>query len=87
MNRWVLIGIVLALVGGGVLFARKRQASNAAAAAAAVPKERVVPVTVATVAQKDVPIWLEGLGNARRRKLATVVNVEDSSSSLARSSA
>src|SRR5271155_4886242 len=64
VNRWVLLGIVLALVGGGVLFARKRQASNAAAAAAAVPKERVVPVTVATGVKKDVPIWREGLGHA-----------------------
>jgi multidrug efflux system membrane fusion protein len=70
VNRWVLIVIALVLIAGGVFFFRRRQASNAAAAAAAAPKDRVVPVTVATVAKKDVQIWLEGLGNAT--PLATV---------------
>jgi multidrug efflux system membrane fusion protein len=71
VNRWVMLLLGVAVVGGGFVAIRKRQATTAAtAAAAAAPKDRVVPVTVATVAKKDVPIWLEGLGNAT--PLATV---------------
>jgi multidrug efflux system membrane fusion protein len=70
VNRWVMVVIGIAVLGGGAFLFRQRQAANKAAAAAAVPKERVVPVTVATVVKKDVPIWLEGLGNAT--PLATV---------------
>ncbi len=69
VNRWVMVVLGLVVVAAGVVMARRKEASNAAAAAA-VPKERVVPVTVATVLKKDVPIWLEGLGNAT--PLATV---------------
>jgi multidrug efflux system membrane fusion protein len=62
-TRWVLI-----LVGVGVLgaaaFGLRARAKASAAAAAAPPPDRVIPVAVATVTQKDVAIWLEGLGNA-----------------------
>jgi multidrug efflux system membrane fusion protein len=72
VNRWVMILIGVAVLGGGALFVRQRQATSAAAATAAssAAKERTVPMTVATVVKKDVPIWLEGLGNAT--PLATV---------------
>ena len=65
----VVIGLVV-LGGGAYLFKQRQAASSAAAAKAAAPADRVVPVTVATVVKKDVPIWLEGLGNAT--PLATV---------------
>lgn len=61
--RWVLIVIGLAAAGGAAFYFRHRQQAAAAAASAPAP-DRAVPVTVSTVVQKDVPIWLEGLGNA-----------------------
>jgi multidrug efflux system membrane fusion protein len=70
-RRVVSVVLALAVVTGGVALVRHRQATTAATAATAgAPKDRVVPVTVATVVKKDVQIWLEGLGNAT--PLATV---------------
>jgi multidrug efflux system membrane fusion protein len=43
-----------------------------AAAAAEAQKERVIPVVAATVERKDVPIFLEGLGNVTAYKTVTV---------------
>jgi multidrug efflux system membrane fusion protein len=68
-GRWVMALIGIAVLGGGAYLLKQRSAASAAAAAKP-PTERVVPVTVATVVKKDVPIWLEGLGNAT--PLATV---------------
>jgi multidrug efflux system membrane fusion protein len=59
-SRWVFVIIAVLAIGGVVYVMRNRQA--AATASAAAPNDRPVPVTVATVAQQDVPIWLEGLG-------------------------
>jgi multidrug efflux system membrane fusion protein len=42
------------------------------AAAAEAQKERVIPVVAATVEKKDVPIFLEGLGNVTAFKTVTV---------------
>jgi multidrug efflux system membrane fusion protein len=42
------------------------------AAAAEAQKERVIPVVAATVEKKDVPIFLEGLGNVTAYKTVTV---------------
>jgi multidrug efflux system membrane fusion protein len=41
---------------------KSRQAAPPAAGAGGAPADRAVPVSVATVAQQDIPIWLEGLG-------------------------
>jgi multidrug efflux system membrane fusion protein len=67
VNRALLALIGVALLGGGawLLRARSRAATAAGQAAASASAEaRVVPVSVATVEQRDVPIYLEGLGNA-----------------------
>jgi multidrug efflux system membrane fusion protein len=60
--RWVLALLGVAGVAGAVYLVRARQQAAPAAAAAGAPAERAIPVSVATVAEQDVPIWLEGLG-------------------------
>lgn len=65
-TRWVLAGIgVLALAGAG-LYLRTRQASKAAAggATASSADARPTPVVVAKAEPRDVPVFLDGLGNA-----------------------
>lgn len=65
--RWVLLALLfVALAGGGAFWFYKHH--RAAAAGGARPAgstmpERVVPVAVATVEKRDVPLFAEGLGN------------------------
>jgi multidrug efflux system membrane fusion protein len=63
-SRWVFAVLGLCLVGGAVYYYTHaaKVAATAAAGAAAAQADRPVPVTIATVLQQDVPIWLEGLG-------------------------
>jgi membrane fusion protein, multidrug efflux system len=63
--RWIVGLVVLTLLAVLVVRRTTRPAVNANAGQA-----RVVPVGVAAVEQRDVPVWLEGLGNVT--SLATV---------------
>jgi multidrug efflux system membrane fusion protein len=74
MTRIVLIVLLVGAIGGTVLMvkARARAATSAAAAAASALANRVVPVLTAAVAQHDVPVWLEGLGNVSAFYTVTV---------------
>lgn len=74
VTRIVLVLLLLAAIGGTALLVRgrARAASAAAAAAASAMANRVVPVLTATVAQRDVPFWLEGLGNVSAFYTVTV---------------
>jgi len=66
-RRWIFIGIaVLVLVGIIVVRRGKSSGQQAGAGAGA----RVVPVGVTPAERRDVPIWVEGLGNVT--SLATV---------------
>lgn len=73
-TRVVLLGILVLLVVGGVLLVRARSRASAAAAAAAASamQNRVIPVTTTDVVQRDVPVWLEGLGNVAAFYTVTV---------------
>src|SRR5450432_2204271 len=65
-TRWILGAVgVLALVGAG-LFARHKKTgeSGAAPAGSAGAEARPIPVVVNTATQRDVPVFLDGLGNA-----------------------
>jgi multidrug efflux system membrane fusion protein len=65
-GRIVAVLIGLAAIGGIGVFVRVRttaQSNASAAASASAAADRVVPVTIAPVESKDVPIVLEGLGN------------------------
>jgi membrane fusion protein, multidrug efflux system len=67
-KRWVIAVVLVLGTLVAVFFVRNRMKarSNAASAASkesAAAGDRVVPVTAVTVAQRDVPVQLEGLGN------------------------
>src|SRR5438046_864511 len=67
----LVVLLVAAAVGGGIAF-RKRASmtTGAAASASAASEARVVPVLVVRAERRDVPVYLDGLGNAQ--PLATV---------------
>jgi multidrug efflux system membrane fusion protein len=71
---WVLLVVVAVLAaGGGLFWFRGQKKSDAAAASSAAAAEsRPVPVVVAAVQKKDVPIYLEGLGSATPLYTTTV---------------
>jgi multidrug efflux system membrane fusion protein len=69
-GRWILLAVLLAVAGGVALFVRSRKSDGAGPQTVGNPADRVVPVMVAAVEQKDVPIYVEGLGNVT--PLATV---------------
>jgi multidrug efflux system membrane fusion protein len=73
--RVVLLAIVavgLAVWGYFGLRARSQAAAAAAASANKAFSDRVVPVLTAQVVQRDVPIWLEGLGSVAAFYTVTV---------------
>jgi membrane fusion protein, multidrug efflux system len=65
----VLVGLV---VGVRACVSRNAAAAAASAKDAAVAANRVVPVVVVPVAQRDMPIYLEGLGNVLSSATVTV---------------
>jgi len=66
-RRWVVIGVVAVLLLGIVFLRRGKGAATGPGGAG---QARVVPVGVTPAERRDVPIWVEGLGNAT--SLATV---------------
>jgi multidrug efflux system membrane fusion protein len=72
--RWVLLVVGLALVGVGIFFMRGRAkaASTTAAASASASADRPIPVLLAPVERKDVPIYREGLGSVTPLYTVTV---------------
>ena len=67
-RTWIWVGIAVALVLGVVVLRRGKGAANQQPGAAG--QARVVPVGVSAAERRDVPIWVEGLGNVT--SLATV---------------
>jgi multidrug efflux system membrane fusion protein len=74
VTRIVLFVLLLAVVGGTawLLHARSKAATVAAAAASSAAANRVIPVGTAEVVKRDVPVWLEGLGNVAAFYTVTV---------------
>ena len=74
LKRMVVIALIGALVGGCVWLFRSRAkaAATAAATAASAATNRTIPVLTAEVVQRDVPVWLEGLGNVSAFYTVTV---------------
>jgi multidrug efflux system membrane fusion protein len=72
--RWVLLVIGLVIVGVAVYVMRGRAktASTAAAASASASADRAIPVLMAPVERKDVPIYREGLGSVTPLYTVTV---------------
>jgi multidrug efflux system membrane fusion protein len=64
-TRWILGAVgVLALVGAGLFVRGKKAGQSAAPPAGSSAEARPIPVVVTTVSQRDVPVFLDGLGNA-----------------------
>jgi membrane fusion protein, multidrug efflux system len=77
--RWrLVIGLAaVVLLAVGVSIWRSRASSRSGPAPAASAEARVVPVSTATVERRDVPIYLEGLGNALPLATVTVKSQVD----------
>ena len=64
-TRWVLGGALVLALAGAIVFTRSRKASTAGAPPAdSAAQARPVPVVVARASNRDVPVFLDGLGNA-----------------------
>jgi multidrug efflux system membrane fusion protein len=63
-TRWVLGAIgLIALIGAG-LFVRGRKGTSGQAAPVGSAEARPIPVVIAVAEKRDVPVFLDGLGNA-----------------------
>ena len=73
-NRNIAIAAVVVVIVLLVILLRTRAANNAkqAQAAAAGMRDRAVPVAVAPVVARDVPVYLDGLGNVNALNTVTV---------------
>jgi multidrug efflux system membrane fusion protein len=64
-TRWVLAGVGIAALVGAGLYVRAHQGAKASSATATAASEaRPTPVVVAKAERRDVPVFLDGLGNA-----------------------
>jgi multidrug efflux system membrane fusion protein len=72
--RVVLLVLLVAVIAGTSWLLRERARASASAAAetASAAANRVVPVLTAQVAQRDMPVWLDGLGNVSAFYTVTV---------------
>lgn len=73
-NRNIAIAVVVIAIILLIVFLRQRAASNAkqAQSAAANARNRSVPVSAAPVVARDVPVYLDGLGNVNALNTVTV---------------
>ncbi|MEI9948049.1 MAG: efflux RND transporter periplasmic adaptor subunit [Pseudomonadota bacterium] len=64
-TRWILAGVGVLALGIAVVFVRGRKATTPGAPAAdSAAQVRPIPVVVARASNRDVPVFLDGLGNA-----------------------
>jgi multidrug efflux system membrane fusion protein len=73
-KRIVLVMLAAVAIGAIAWFVRARSAERGAtpSSAGGAPSDRVVPVVTTRVERRDVPIWLEGLGNVAAFYTVTV---------------
>ncbi len=78
-RRLVLALAAIAVLAAAVVIWRARSSSSArsGAAPAASAEGRVIPVTIAAAAARDVPVYLDGLGNAQPLATVTVKSQVD----------
>src|SRR4051812_43426917 len=89
LRRWLVLGILFVLGGAGVMYWRRKApagsagVSPATSASAESPSgdfpgsSRIVPVVVVKVERRDVPVYLDGLGNAQPLATVTVKSQVD----------
>lgn len=72
-RRWIAVGLVAVASLAALVVVRARSgAPGAATPPAGAREQRPVPVTVAAVARRDVPVYLEGLGTVVAYRTVTV---------------
>jgi len=73
-NRWWIVLVAIVVVAAAVWGVRARSGATSAAGSRGQDAQaaRPVPVVAAPVARRDVPIFLEGLGNVTAFKMVTV---------------
>src|SRR5262249_54712363 len=71
-RRLLIAGVGLVALVAVVLVVSLRARAQGRAAPPAGQAERVVPVHIAPVERRDVPVWLEGLGNVAAWQTVTV---------------
>src|SRR6266566_466373 len=76
-RRWIAAGAGVVVIAVGMGFWRSRASSHAGAAPASSAEARIVPVSTASVEKRDVPVYLEGLGNALPLATVTVKSQVD----------
>jgi multidrug efflux system membrane fusion protein len=69
MRRWVVVAIAVVVVAAVVWFVRRPRGN---APSAAQQQQRPIPVVTGTVQQRDLPIYLDGLGSVIAAKTVTV---------------
>lgn len=74
LMRMVMVAVLVIVIGATAWALRERQrdATSASATAASAANDRVIPVLTAQVAQRDVPVWLDGLGSVSAFYTVTV---------------
>ena len=85
LRRWLVLGLFAVLCAAGVMYWRRRApaaGSGSAGPSPATPasasvESRVVPVVVVKAERRDVPVYLDGLGNAQPLATVTVKSQVD----------
>jgi membrane fusion protein, multidrug efflux system len=72
MRRWILAALGVVLVAGTIWFVRRSGRQQGPSAGAAQAQQRPVPVVTAPAQQRDLPIYLDGLGTVVAAKTITV---------------
>jgi multidrug efflux system membrane fusion protein len=74
LTRLILLAALVVLVAGIAWIFRERSkaAATAAAAASSAAANRITPVLTADAVRRDVPVWVEGLGNVSAFYTVTV---------------
>jgi multidrug efflux system membrane fusion protein len=71
-RRWLIAGTVAAVVIAAVVVVRQRTAPQAGGRGPDPAASRAVPVAVAPVVRRDVPVYLDGLGNVAANATVSV---------------
>jgi multidrug efflux system membrane fusion protein len=70
-SRWAILGILLVIAVAGYLFIDQAGRDKARAAAANAPSPGI-PVTIGIAEQRDVPVYVRGIGTVQAYKMVTV---------------
>ncbi|MBN9085694.1 MAG: efflux RND transporter periplasmic adaptor subunit [Reyranella sp.] len=70
-SRWAIVGVLLVIAAAGYFFIDQAERDKARAAAANAPSPGI-PVTVGVAEQRDMPVYVRGIGTVQAYKTVTV---------------